>query len=104
MMMPARVSCMVCVGAIESGGSRSLDIALAKPKSRTFTRPSLVTLMLAGFRSRWTMPRSCAYSSASAICLAMDSASSIGIAPRAIRSASVGPSTNSITSARSSTP
>ena len=24
--------------------------------------------MLAGFRSRWTIPRSCAYSSASAIC------------------------------------
>ena len=41
--------------------------ALARPKSSTFTRPSGVTLTLAGFRSRWTMPFSCAYSSASAI-------------------------------------
>ena len=33
-----------------------------------------------GFRSRWTMPRSCAASSASAICSAIGSASSSGIA------------------------
>ena len=37
--------------------------------------------MLAGFRSRWMTPRSCAASSASAICRAMASASSIGIGP-----------------------
>ena len=30
--------------------------ALARPKSRTLTVPSGVTLMFAGFRSRWTMP------------------------------------------------
>ena len=30
--------------------------AFARPKSRTFTVPSLRTLMLAGFRSRWMMP------------------------------------------------
>ena len=45
--------------------------ALARPKSRTFTRPSRVTLTLAGFRSRCTMPASCAVSSASAIWRAM---------------------------------
>ena len=45
--------------------------------------------MFAGFRSRWMMPCSCAASSASAICLAIGSASSSGIAPRAMRSASV---------------
>ena len=33
--------------------------------------PSERTLMFAGFRSRWTIPCSCAASSASAICLAM---------------------------------
>ena len=33
------------------------------------------TLMFAGLRSRWTMPRSCAASSASAICVAIGSAS-----------------------------
>ena len=54
---------------------------LARPKSSTFTVPSGVTLMFAGFRSRWTMPRSCAASSASAICRAIGSASSSGIGP-----------------------
>ena len=49
------------------------------------------TLILAGFRSRWMMPCSCAASSASAICFAIGSASSRGNGPRAIRSASVGP-------------
>ena len=37
------------------------------------------TLMLAGFRSRWMIPCSCAASSASAICFAIGSASSSGI-------------------------
>ncbi len=41
--------------------------ALASQKSRTFMFPSRVIMMLAGFRSRWTMPFSCASSSASAI-------------------------------------
>ena len=36
--------------------------AFARPKSSTFTVPSSRTLMLAGFRSRWTMPCSCAAS------------------------------------------
>ena len=68
----------------------AVSIALAKPKSSTFTLPSGVILMLAGFRSRWMMPCSWAASSASAICFAMGSASSIGIGPRSMRSASVG--------------
>ena len=45
------------------------------------------TLMFAGLKSRWMMPCSCAASSASAICLAIGSASSSGIAPRAMRCA-----------------
>ena len=61
--------------------------------------PSARTLMLAGFRSRWMTPCSCAASRASAICLAMGNASSTGIGPCFIRSASVGPSTSSRTSA-----
>ena len=60
-------------------------MAFANPKSRTFTVPSLRTLMFAGFRSRWMMPCSCAASSASAICFAIGSASSIG--DRAARNA-----------------
>jgi hypothetical protein len=53
--------------------------------------PSGRTLIFAGFRSRWMIPCSWATSSASAICLAMASASSSGIRPCAMRSASVGP-------------
>lgn len=34
--------------------------AFAKPKSSTLTLPSGVTLILAGLRSRWTIPFSCA--------------------------------------------
>ena len=56
-------------------------------------------LDVGGFRSRWTIPCAWAASSASAICRAMGSASSSATGPCAIRSASVGPSTNSRTSA-----
>ena len=56
--------------------------ALARPKSRTFTFPAGVTLMLAGLRSRWTMPFSCAASSASAIWRPRASVSSTGTGPR----------------------
>jgi len=35
----------------------SLDTSFAKPKSSTFTTPSLLTTTFAGFKSRWTMPR-----------------------------------------------
>ena len=76
------------------------SIAFASPKSSTFTVPSARTLMFAGLRSRWMMPCSCAASSASAICFAIGSASSSGIAPRAIRCDRSSPSTSSITSAR----
>ncbi len=48
-----------------SAAARRLAAACARPKSSTFTTPSGRTLTLAGFRSRWTMPASCAASSAS---------------------------------------
>ena len=75
------------------------SIAFASPKSSTFTVPSVRTLMFAGFRSRWMIPCSCAASRASAICFAIGRASSIGIAPCAIRCERSSPSTSSITSA-----
>ena len=44
-------------GALDrSGDEPSPPTALARPKSSTFTTPSGVILMFAGFRSRWTMP------------------------------------------------
>ena len=45
--------------------------AFAMPKSTTFTRsfpPCWAIMMLSGFRSRWTIPPSCATCSASAVC------------------------------------
>jgi hypothetical protein len=45
----------------EAGVAPALSalIALARPKSSTFTVPSGVSLMFAGFKSRWMIPRSC---------------------------------------------
>ena len=59
--MPARVADGDIVGgspnrpAVPHPGD-----AFASPKSSTFTVPSVASLMLAGFRSRWMMPCSCA--------------------------------------------
>ena len=87
--------CDTFIGALPIG-----SMALASPKSSTFTVPSGRTLMFAGLRSRWMIPCSCAASSASAIWRAIGKASSRGISPCAMRSASVGPSTSSRTNAR----
>ena len=71
--------------------------ALASPKSSTLTWPSGVTFTLAGLRSRWTMPFSCAASRASATCFAIPSASGRGMLPRFSRAARSSPSTSSRT-------
>jgi len=36
------------------------EVTRATPKSVTFTRPSLVSMMFAGLMSRWMMPLVCA--------------------------------------------
>ena len=54
---PTRVASLVSVGDIElSASGPSSTKALARPKSRTLMSPSSVSLMLAGLRSRWTIP------------------------------------------------
>ena len=53
--------------AVTPSGASCEARDLARPKSKTLTEPSGLSLMLAGFRSRWTMPCSCAASSAAAI-------------------------------------
>ncbi len=55
----------------ETGGSPVVTGARrrASPKSSSFT-PDFVSMMLAGLRSRWTMPSACAAASASAISMA----------------------------------
>jgi hypothetical protein len=57
----------VIVGDMDMFGDEPAagSIALARPKSSTFTVPSPRTLMFAGFRSRVTIPCSCAASRAS---------------------------------------
>src|ERR1700688_4788241 len=64
----------------------------ASPKSSTLTvlpgGPSGLMMMLPGFRSRCVIPFSCAASSAAAICFAILSDSSRGIAPSLMCSAS----------------
>ena len=54
-------SVMVTVGA----SAARLGCSLARPKSSTFTLPSVVSRMLSGFRSRWTIPALWAAASAS---------------------------------------
>ena len=79
---PACVAAAVIVGEdVMSGDDPSPVSAFARPKSSTLTCPPGVSFTLAGFRSRWTIPFSCAASSARAICRAIASASSSGIGP-----------------------
>ena len=64
---PPTVPEPVSVAGSERCGFASVpQIAFARPKSNTLTLPCGVTLTLAGFRSRWMIPCSCAASSASA--------------------------------------
>ena len=51
-------SSRACASSPEALASPASERTLAIPKSRTLTSPSRVILMFAGFRSRWTMPRS----------------------------------------------
>ena len=65
---PACVAAVVRVGeCVRSGEERSPVSAFARPKSSTLTLPSGVIFTFAGFRSRCTIPFSCAASKASAI-------------------------------------
>ena len=89
---------MIAVSPVTGAGS----VSLARPKSSTFTSPVSVTMMLAGFRSRWTMPAAWAAPSASAICTAYFSTSARGSPSRSIDSARVLPATYSM--AMKSTP
>jgi hypothetical protein len=99
---PVIIAGEVIVGGMERFAAVESPLsAFACPKSSTFIVPSAVSLMFAGLRSRWMMPFSRArlpvrrrFGAQSKVCLQR------GIGPCAIRSASVGPSTSSSTSAR----
>ena len=74
----------VIVGDCETPGESGTHRihGLGQTKVQHLDRAVERTLMLAGFRSRCTMPCSCAATSASAIWLAIASASAIGIGSR----------------------
>jgi hypothetical protein len=72
-------------------------VALAMPKSRSFTCPVRVRKTLSGLRSRWTMPWPLAAARAWAICTAHSSAWATGTGPRLSRSRSVSPWRSSVT-------
>ncbi len=67
------------------------------PKSRTFTGPPAVTNRFSGFKSRWTIPTSCATARPRAACTAISTAVAIGSLPRSRRSLRVAPVSSSVT-------
>ena len=69
----------------------------ARPKSRIFSRPSLVNRKFDGFRSRWTIPAVCAACRPSASCVPSRSRSDGGSAPPEILLSMATPEMNSIT-------
>ncbi len=75
----------------------------AMPKSSTFA-PVSVSITFAGLMSRCTTPMRCAAASAPATCPAVRTASGQASGPPASRSASVCPSTSSITRYGTTTP
>ena len=74
-----------------------VERSFARPKSRIFTRPSLVKNRFSGFRSRWMMPFSCAAARPLAAWIAYSVALRTGIAPPDSRPRRVSPSRSSVT-------
>ena len=99
-MIPACVAILVSVGEFATCLRPRRLRRLSPDRNRASSlRRRVVTFTFAGFRSRCTIPRSCAYSSASQICLAMAELRQPESDRTWMRSASVAPSTSSITSA-----
>ena len=87
----------VIVGSCEpSPLPEPVDVSFARPKSRILTSPSFVTITFSGFRSRCTIPASCAFARPSAICVADLEEPLDGQRARDRSSRSVFPSTSSI--------
>ena len=82
MTMPAAVCEPGSVTSSDSDRGRAFWASFAKPKSRILMRPSLVTKIFSGFRSRWTIPFSCAAANPCAIWTPYRSSCAAGSAPR----------------------
>ena len=61
---------VVCGSPLPSLPARAGRVSLARPKSRIFTRPSVVRKRFSGLRSRWTIPLRCAAARPCAVCTA----------------------------------
>ncbi len=86
------ITAAVCVIEVESPSARAM------PKSMTFTAPVLVSMMFAGFTSRWMIPCRCEKSSASQTSARIDAAVRGSMGPsRRTMSRRVSPWTSSIT-------
>ena len=90
--VPARVPAFVSL----SVPNKPPVASFASPKSSTFTRPSGVIMTFAGFRSRWTMPFSCAAASASASAMPISQTLATGSPPGLTHRLRLSPSTSSI--------
>ncbi len=93
-MPPSIVSASVAVGALLAAEPWSSN--LAKPKSRTMTRPASLTTMFPGFRSRWITPLACAAARASASAVAMATSGPASIPVPGVSRSSVRPSASAI--------
>ena len=89
----ARIVCAAIVGPSWSRGAT----CFARPKSRIFSRPSAVTKMLSGLRSRWTMPCAWAVVRPATICNPKSTTRDAGNGPRSMSERSVSPSSSSVT-------
>ncbi len=94
-IVPSTVPSLVCA-IVSSVPAPDKSATFARPKSRILMRPLRVTITLAGFRSRWTMPFSCAAASPSASSSAIVMSASTGSPSGGIFLSSDAPSTSSI--------
>ncbi len=91
-----------CVGAATAVGSTEapcdvVSVSFASPKSRILTKPSREIIRFSGFKSRWTIPASCALARPSEIWTEKSSSFLVGIgSPEARSSRRVLPSTSSM--------
>jgi hypothetical protein len=85
------------VASTSSAGGGSLRTSWAMPKSRIFTRPSVVRKMFSGLRSRWMIPFACAAARPSAMPAPISAALRHAIGPALMRLRSVSPSSSSVT-------
>ena len=82
-MVPRSTPCSVAAVVPSEADGGKPGASLLNPKSKIFTKPSFRIITFLGFKSRCTIPDSCATAKPAPICLAMSRTSCVGIAPAA---------------------